>query len=239
MTRTARATYGFAISVAGTVVTAGLGLFTTPILLHYLGAERLGAYRAAADLLGYLALLDLGMGVALAGVFAAGVARDDRSLVVDAYSMKSTGDGVEVTVGLRRGARLEQAAIGYSGADLLEAFGIAAAAVLSRFLPDEHRFTLEEMRLLPDPDGAGIVAVTLRLETPRGGERLVGAVSLLEDRYRSAVNAVLDATNRRLGYLAGEGPFVALEPADEPHDLEQERSAALHPQSGHSGGTGG
>jgi hypothetical protein len=160
-------------------------------------------------------------------------------VVVDAYSMKSTGDGVEVTVGLRRGARLEQAAIAYSGADLLEAFGIAAAAVLSRFLPDEHRFTLEEMRLLPDPDGAGIVAVTLRLETPRGGERLVGAVSLLEDRYRSAVNAVLDATNRRLGYLADEALFVAPKPEDEPHHLEQDRSAALHPPSGHAGGAGG
>src|SRR5205823_803005 len=115
-------------------------------------------------------------------------------VMVDACSMKTAGEGVEVTVGLRRGSRHEEASIHYAGGDLLEGFGVGAAAVLSRFLPSEHRFTLEEMRLLPDPDGAGIVAATLRLEAPRGGERLVGAVRLLEDRYRLAVEAVLDAT---------------------------------------------
>src|SRR5207302_88996 len=88
-------------------------------------------------------------------------------VMVDACTMKTAGEGVEVTVGLRRGSRHEEASIHYAGADLLEGFGTGAAAVLSRFLPPEHRFTLEEMRLLPDPDGAGIVAATLRLETPR------------------------------------------------------------------------
>jgi IMP dehydrogenase len=158
---------------------------------------------------------------------------------VDAYSMQTAGEGVEVTVGLRRGSRLEQSSIHYSAADLLEAFGVAAAAVLSRFLPAEHRFTLEEMRLLPDQDGAGIVTATLRLETPRGGERLVGAVPLLEDRYRSAVNAVLDATNRRLGFLSGEGPFIVPEPDSERHQREREASAAARPQNDHSAGGGG
>src|SRR5947199_151334 len=80
-----------------------------------------------------------------------------------------------------------------------------------------------------DPDGAGIVAATLRLETPRGGERLVGAVPLLEDRYRSAVNAVLDATNRRLGFLAGTEPFVVPEVEDRQEGMDRDRSAAARP----------
>jgi IMP dehydrogenase len=143
-------------------------------------------------------------------------ARHDSALeprvIVDVCSLKNDGEGVEVTVGLRRGSQVEHAAVAHSGADLLEAFGIAAAEALSRFLPAEHRFTLEELRLLNDPDGAGVVQATLRLETPHGGERLIGAVPLLEDRYRSAVNAVLDATNRRLDYLASGGPLSPLPP---------------------------
>lgn len=127
-----------------------------------------------------------------------------QRVLVDEYSMKTDGEGVEVTVVLRCGPRVERAAVRHAGPDLLEAHGAAATRVLSQFLPAEYRFTLEEMRVLPDPDGLGIVAASLRLESPSGGERLIGAVPLLEDRYRSAVNAVLDATNRRLSWLAGK-----------------------------------
>ena len=135
--------------------------------------------------------------------------------------MKTAGDDVEVTVVLRHGPRVEQDSVRHGGADLLEAFGIAAANVLSRLLPAEHRFILEELRLLNDPHGAGVVAATLRLETPHGGERLIGAVPLLEDRYRSAVNAVLDATNRRLGYLAAEESLTSLPSLGDGHTPER------------------
>lgn len=144
----------------------------------------------------------------------------DPRVVVEACSLKTAGEGVEVTVILRRGARVEHASVRHAGADLLEAFAIAAAEVLSRFLPAEHAFTLEGLRLLNDPDAAGVVEVTLRLETPHGGERLIGAVPLLEDRYRSAVNAVLDATNRRLGYLAAGGSVAAPPVREESHASE-------------------
>lgn len=140
-------------------------------------------------------------------------------VLVDACSLSTAGDGVEVTVGLRCGAHAERASVRHSGPELLTAFGIATANVLSRFLPPEHRFTLEDLRVLPDPDSTGIVVATIRLETPRGGERLIGAVALLEDRYRSAVNAVLDATNRRLGQLAA-GADAWSERTGEPHALE-------------------
>jgi IMP dehydrogenase len=143
-------------------------------------------------------------------------------VIVDTYNLSTAGDGVEVTVGLRRGARREQATVPHDGSDLMEAFGVAAASALSRFLQPEHRFTLEELQLLQDPDGAGIVTATLRLETPRGGERLIGAVPLLDDKYRSALNAVLDATNRRLGVLADESASPAPAPASDSAAPERE-----------------
>jgi IMP dehydrogenase len=162
----------------------------------------------------------------------------DYRVQVDDYSMKSTGEGVEVVVRLRRGSQAEEASMHFTGSDLLEAFGVAAAAVLSRFLPAEHRFTLEEMRLIPDPDAAGIVAATLRLETPRGGERLVGAVPLLDDRYRSAVNAVLDATNRRLSYLSSETHGYPGPPEQSEPGLKPETAPAGRPPGGNGDGPG-
>lgn len=128
-------------------------------------------------------------------------------VLVEQCLMSMADDGLEVTVGLRRGSQSERATVRPDGSDRMQAFGLAAAAALSRFLLPEHQFTLESLQQLADPDGAGVVEAKIRLETPRGGERLVGAVPLLEDRYRSAVNAVLDATNRRLGV------FVVPEPS--------------------------
>jgi hypothetical protein len=159
-------------------------------------------------------------------------------VTIDACSMRTTGDGVEVTVGLSRGGHHELASLRHTGPELLEAFGTASAHVLSRFLPAEHRFTLEEIRVLPDPDGAGLVLALVRLETPRGGERLVGSVPLLEDRYRSAVNAVLDATNRRLGVLTGGDPFIVPESNGEQHPREQDTDGAMHPRGRRTGGSG-
>jgi diguanylate cyclase (GGDEF)-like protein len=129
-------------------------------------------------------------------------------VVVEQCLMSMAEEGIEVTVALRRGSRVEQATVRPDGNDRMQSFAEAAAAALSRFLQADHQFTLESLQQLSDPDGAGVVEAKIRLETPRGGERLHGAVSLLEDRYRSAVNAVLDATNRRLGV------FALAEPAD-------------------------
>jgi IMP dehydrogenase len=138
----------------------------------------------------------------LAGGHARSGAGSLPRVVVEQCLMSMADDGIEVTVGLRRGARLEHATVRPDGTDRMQAFGVAAAAALSHFLLPDHLFTLESLQQSSDPDGAGVVEAKIRLETPRGGERLVGAVPLLEDRYRSAVNAVLDATNRRLAVFA-------------------------------------
>jgi O-antigen/teichoic acid export membrane protein len=65
---------------AGLLASGGmlvLGFVTTPLLLRWLGAERLGAFRAASDWAGYLALFDMGLAVALQVLFTRAYSRHD------------------------------------------------------------------------------------------------------------------------------------------------------------------
>ncbi len=63
--RTARAAATWIASTLYTVVTLCVAFVTTPLLLRYLGQERLGAYRAATEWIGYISLIDLGITPAL------------------------------------------------------------------------------------------------------------------------------------------------------------------------------
>ena len=45
-----------------TTLTMTLAIFTTPLIIRYLGVERVGAQKASNDWLGYLTLSDLGLG---------------------------------------------------------------------------------------------------------------------------------------------------------------------------------
>lgn len=141
MSRGRRAAWGFGASLVSAAVTAVVGFVSAPVLLHYLGAERVGAFRAATDLLGYLSLLDLGMGVALAGVLAGGVSR---------------GDADEVRAGLAAGVRfytrLAAAACGLA----------AVLAVAAPYLFRGSAGTLAELRvgLLLALPALAVVALT-------------------------------------------------------------------------------
>ena len=81
MNRVRRSGRTFAWSIAGTLSGVAIALVTTPLLLRHLGDERVGAYRAASEWLGYLALLDFGIAGALQILFARAVATGDRSAV--------------------------------------------------------------------------------------------------------------------------------------------------------------
>ena len=81
MSRGKLATWNFSLTLAFSAITIALGLISTPLLLRYLGAERLGTFRAACDLVGFLTLLDLGTGMALNAYFASAVNNPDRSAV--------------------------------------------------------------------------------------------------------------------------------------------------------------
>ena len=110
MSRVRRAGRSFAASVAGTLSGVAIALIATPLLLRYLGDERVGAYRTASEWLGYIALLDFGIAGALQVSFARAIA---------------TGDRAGVASGVRAGVRAGML-IGALG--LLGGIGLVAAA---------------------------------------------------------------------------------------------------------------
>lgn len=77
-----------------TAVVIGIAVITTPLLLHWLGDERYGAFEAATDWFGYVALLELGVDGALRPLLArAWTSRDNQKVEtliasgIQAYSM--------------------------------------------------------------------------------------------------------------------------------------------------------
>src|SRR5262245_52131622 len=54
-------------------------LITTPFLLRWLGADRLGAFRAGTEWLGYVAMLELGLGASLQAVLARSMSQHDEA----------------------------------------------------------------------------------------------------------------------------------------------------------------
>jgi O-antigen/teichoic acid export membrane protein len=77
VSRSRRAIWGYASVLLFTVVTAVTSLFSRPWLVAWLGTECFGAYRMVVDWYGYLTLLDLGLGGALASLLAQALGRRD------------------------------------------------------------------------------------------------------------------------------------------------------------------
>ena len=65
MSRTKKSAWNFGSGLVFTGVSLAVGMFSTPWLLHWLGAEVFGAYRVLTDYAAYLAVLDLGLAGAL------------------------------------------------------------------------------------------------------------------------------------------------------------------------------
>jgi len=78
MTRTRRSVWAFISGFGGSGVTLAVGLISTPLLLRWLGDERVGTYRIAIEWLGYLALFDFGLGGALQMAIARRLGHDER-----------------------------------------------------------------------------------------------------------------------------------------------------------------
>lgn len=76
--RTTRFLLTFISREAYTVLTLLIALWATPLLLRWLGDERFGAFTVATDWLGYLALLEFGLGGALAPLLAMAEGRGDQ-----------------------------------------------------------------------------------------------------------------------------------------------------------------
>lgn len=79
--RTRQSILNFASGILFTAVTTLTALLTVPLLADWLGVMRSGAFRVMIECLGYLTLLDLGLGGALSPLLARAAGRgDDRSL---------------------------------------------------------------------------------------------------------------------------------------------------------------
>jgi len=68
---------------AYTIVMVVIGLFATPLILHWLGDERFGAFQVATDWMAYFILLEFGLGGALMPLIALAQARRDEKSVHD------------------------------------------------------------------------------------------------------------------------------------------------------------
>jgi O-antigen/teichoic acid export membrane protein len=77
--RTTRFLLTFLSREAYTVLTLVVALWATPLILHWLGDERFGAFQVATDWLGYLALLEFGLGGSLGPLLAMAEGRGDEN----------------------------------------------------------------------------------------------------------------------------------------------------------------
>jgi O-antigen/teichoic acid export membrane protein len=79
MTRLRHSSWNVASGMAYMVLTVGIGIFTTPWLLRWLGQERYGTWRVMSDAFAYLTLLDLGFGGAVMALLAPALGRRDST----------------------------------------------------------------------------------------------------------------------------------------------------------------
>ncbi|MBD2214885.1 lipopolysaccharide biosynthesis protein [Nostoc linckia FACHB-104] len=82
MQRTGRSLVNFSTGLMLQVITLGIGIMSTPLLLAWLGDERYGAFRAANDWGNYLNLLELGLSGSLLALLAKAVGIGERQQVL-------------------------------------------------------------------------------------------------------------------------------------------------------------
>jgi len=81
MSRTRNSAWNVAGGLIFALVSAASSLLVTPLLLRWLGPERLGAYRALTDWVGHLTFLELGLGGALMAALAGRLGQGERAAV--------------------------------------------------------------------------------------------------------------------------------------------------------------
>ncbi|MFO0907010.1 MAG: hypothetical protein U0794_01370 [Isosphaeraceae bacterium] len=79
--RVRRSLLNFVTMIVYTAVTAFVAIWSTPKLLHWLGSARFGGFRVIYDAYGYLSLLELGLGGALAPLLARAFGTGDDAAV--------------------------------------------------------------------------------------------------------------------------------------------------------------
>jgi O-antigen/teichoic acid export membrane protein len=82
MSRTRNSAWNLASGILYTLTAAAAGLIATPLLLGWLGAERLGAYKALTDWFGYLVFFEVGLSGALMALLAGRLAQGGHATVI-------------------------------------------------------------------------------------------------------------------------------------------------------------
>jgi O-antigen/teichoic acid export membrane protein len=81
MSRSGRSLKNYLTGIFTQVIGLSIGIFSTPLLLKWLGDERFGAFRAVSDLGGYIGLLELGIGGSVMAVLANAIGKEDREQI--------------------------------------------------------------------------------------------------------------------------------------------------------------
>ncbi len=139
--RVRRSLGNFASSVVFLVVTMLVAFAATPWLVAWLGAKRYGGYRVVADGLGYLTLLELGLGGAVGPLLARALGRGDEQALrrtlaegTRAYARVSL---ITLAVGVMLTPIVPRFARDLAGADVFDlqrAWLVGLSAVLSLWL---------------------------------------------------------------------------------------------------------
>lgn len=214
------AAWNYATLATFTATTILLGLFITPPLVRLLGDERYGASRMVVDYQGYLALLELGLGGALAPLLASAAARgDDRALRATLAAGLRAYMGVAlaiVALGLLLlpwAPRLVPVAPGLRG-DLRGAwvavalsYGLIVLSPLRAFLEADQRGYRVNLILT----GQAIVTAVVSLGLAARGWGITGqATALLLGNLAGGLLLALDGLRRQPGALAA----AVREPSD-------------------------
>lgn len=131
---------------------------------------------------------------------------------LEGYQVTQRAGEVAVSVALRRGPDSAEGRAAGPGEAVRQALGEATVAALAHFLPPGLSLGLAEIYTCGTGAEGEVVGVAVALTPPEGPrERLFGAAPALPDPARAIVHAVLDATNRRLGYWFGRLDSAGLE----------------------------
>src|SRR5499426_2909095 len=139
MSRTQHSIYNFSCGLVYALVSAAVGLLATPWLLIWLGPDRLGAFKAITDWVGYLTFFELGMGGAIMAALAMKIGEGDTASV-----------GRMIAAGFRVYSRVVLASI---------AGGIVLLAAMPVVIPSKE-FWHGELRT------SGVIALLSLLLTP-------------------------------------------------------------------------
>jgi O-antigen/teichoic acid export membrane protein len=146
--RTGRSVGNFLTGLLFQVMTLGIGLVSTPLLLRWLGDDRYGAFRAASDWAGYVNLLELGIGGALLALLAKAVGQGDREQI---RLTLATGLRAYLQIGI--GMFLAGVGLGWFITDLVQVKGPVASELQKGYwlgLLSLSLFPLTPFRLLAD-----------------------------------------------------------------------------------------